>query len=138
MNTANGLVLWQNSTALGAWANANGRDGIQVNGVCAVNWASAFGNGTTAADGAGIRVNGDKNRIERTTVKLNDVGIKAGGMNNLIIGNAAGGNTLGNFDAAPGNTVGPSVTRRTSRPTPTPMVITNRSIGCAARSYGEG
>jgi hypothetical protein len=60
----------------------------------------------SGGDGAGVATTGSRSRIEANHCSSNDRGIDVSAVNNLIIGNSAANNALGNYDIIAGNRVG--------------------------------
>jgi len=99
-NGTGGIHCWNYSTIRDSLVVRNSGDGIRVGSQCRVEGNNSCENGIIwdpTGYGAGIRVDGDSNRIENNNVALNDVGIEVmwnttGAGKNLIVQNSASDN----------------------------------------------
>jgi len=106
-NGGAGIYAFDGSTVTGCAARNNGGDGIRIYSDCRITGCVCHANGNNA-DGAGILVFGDSNRIEGNTTSNNDRGIDVDGTHNLIIRNSASFDST-NYSIVVGNCVGPIV-----------------------------
>ena len=105
-NTGNGIECMSRQALItGCVAENNLANGIEVGSNSRVINNACNGNGNGASDGAGILVLGSDCHIEGNTVTDADRGIDVDGTGNLIIKNAASGNTT-NYDIVANNKVG--------------------------------
>lgn len=103
--TASGCTVSRNS------ARSNFTDGINVFNNCLVIENACTNNGALGGTGAGIRTQGNDNRIEGNNCAIADRGIHIQGTGNLIIRNSCSGNTTANWDIAANNVCGPVIDR---------------------------
>ena len=100
-NTGDGIIASNGSAVTGCTASANTGDGVEVNSLSRVEGNTCEENG--AADGAGVHVTGQGNRIDGNTVARNVRGIDVDLGGNLVVRNDASLNAT-NYDIAAGNT----------------------------------
>lgn len=105
-NGSDGIEAGISSMILDNTCSSNGDDGIRVIDTCTVQGNSCTGNGTSSTDGAGIYLEGRRNRIESNNVSENDIGVHIGvnanddADENFLILNTAwtnGGNSSSNY-----------------------------------------
>jgi len=104
-NGSAGMIVGTGSTVERCLVSANGAGGIQVN-----TGSTVVGNHCDShASSIGIRVTGNRNRIEGNTTSRNSIGVQVvdGATGNTIIRNSALGNTFAAYSIFAGNDVGP-------------------------------
>jgi parallel beta-helix repeat protein len=103
-NGSHGITTGSGVTISRCTVRSNGGDGINVFNQCLVLNNACSLNGNGAADGAGIHVIGNDNRIEGNNCLGADRGIDVDAAGNIIVRNTCSGNT-NNWDVVAGNVI---------------------------------
>jgi len=112
-NGARGIISAEGCTITRCTVTTNASDGIYAFDDSIIIGNTCKSNGATTANGAGIRVNGNDNRIEGNHCAGNDIGYSIDLPSNIIIRNTEAGNTNGWVIVA-NNQYGPIIDRRAS------------------------
>lgn len=111
-NTDDGINAADACRITGCNATENGSDGISVASYCVVRDNTCHDNGSTTTPGggvdAGIRVLGNRNRIDGNNCSLSRYGIIVLSNFNIIVRNTCSGNTT-NWEILAGNAYGPII-----------------------------
>lgn len=107
-NAGDGVNAGVGCTIRGCTVLRSSGDEIQILDDCVVIDNTCKGVGAMAGTGAGVRVTGSNNRVERNNVSDNDRGVDVTGAINLVIRNTASDN-LQNFQFGGTNAFGPIV-----------------------------
>ena len=94
LNTNDGIQASTGSTVSNCIARSNGRHGILGSSACVIRGNTCTTNGTIQSTGAGIRAQGNDNRIEENHCNWSDIGINVEGSRNLIFRNTCAANTI--------------------------------------------
>jgi parallel beta-helix repeat protein len=104
-NDGDGFYLASTSQATDCVSNQNKGDGFEATDDCYVAGNTSSNNGYEGADGAGIHLTGQRNRIERNHVTgANDRGLDIDGTGNVVRENTVHGNG-DNYAIATGNRI---------------------------------
>jgi len=109
-NAFDGINVVDQCSVVSCNAARNNNNGIVAAAGCRIESNHCDSNGALGGGtgpGAGIRVTGDRNRIDNNSVTKNDFGVQATSTRSTIIRNSARGNTDNYGGIVAGNDVGP-------------------------------